>query len=53
MYDVWCGEPVAWGFKIVKHLGEDLFRELGKHGQIKCIDGFKSSCALQYNGPIK
>lgn len=46
MYDSWCGEPVAWGFKIIKHLGEDLFRELGKHGQLECIDGFKSSWAL-------
>ena len=46
MYDGRCGEPVAWGFKIIRHLGEDLFRELGKHGQLKCIDGFNSSWAL-------
>jgi hypothetical protein len=46
VYDSWCGEPVAWGFKIIRHLGEDLFRELGKHGQLKCVDGFNGSWAL-------
>lgn len=46
MYDGWCGEPVAWGFKIVRRLGEDLFRELSKHGQLECIDRLTSSWAL-------
>lgn len=46
MYDGWCGEPVAWGFKIIRYLGEDLFNTLGKHGQPECIDGFTNSWAL-------
>ncbi|SIS77425.1 hypothetical protein SAMN05421788_1011133 [Filimonas lacunae] len=45
-YDPFCGEPVAWGFKITRHLGDDLFNDLGKHGQLVCIDGFNSSWAL-------
>ncbi|WP_300599966.1 hypothetical protein [Niabella sp.] len=44
--DPYCGEPVAWGFKIITYLGEDLFRELGKHGRLECVDGFNSSWAL-------
>lgn len=46
LFDGYCGEPVAWGFKIMRYLGEDLFQELGKYGTLKCIDGFKSSWAL-------
>ena len=46
LFDGYCGEPVAWGFKIIRHLGEELFRELGKHGQLECINGFNSSLAL-------
>lgn len=46
LFDGYCGQPVAWGFKILTYLGEELFRELGKYGTLKCIDGFKSSWAL-------
>lgn len=46
LFDGYCSEPVAWGFKIIKYLGEELFRELGKHGSLECIDGFNSSWAL-------
>lgn len=46
LFDGWSDEPVAWGFKITKYLGEELFRELGKHGQLECIDGSSSSWAL-------
>ena len=46
LFDGYSGEPVAWGFIILRYLGEGLFKELGKHGELKCIDGFKSSWAL-------
>lgn len=46
LFDGYCGEPVAWGFKIVTYLGEERFRELGKYGKLECIDPFKSSWAL-------
>lgn len=46
MHDGWCGEPVAWGFRIIRHLGEELFGQLGKNGHLECIDGIRSSWAL-------
>ncbi|WEK34678.1 MAG: hypothetical protein P0Y53_19505 [Candidatus Pseudobacter hemicellulosilyticus] len=46
IFDSYCGEPVAWGFKLTNYLGEDLFNELGKHGRIVCVDGYKSVWAL-------
>lgn len=36
--DAFCGEPVAWGFKIIAHLGEELFENLRQYGSLKCID---------------
>lgn len=46
LHDPYCGEPVAWGFRITKYLGDELFSKLGKHGQLECIDGFNSAWAL-------
>ncbi len=47
LYDGYCGEPVAWGFKIVARMDEILFRELGKYGQLECIEyGFDTKWAL-------
>lgn len=36
LYDGYCGEPIMWGFKILYHLGEEKFRELGKFGDLEC-----------------
>lgn len=46
LHEPYCGEPVAWGFKITRYLGDELFSNLGKHGRLECIDGFTSSWAL-------
>ena len=27
-YDACCGEPVAWGFKVIRHLGDERFNLL-------------------------
>jgi hypothetical protein len=37
---------VGLGFKIIRYLSDDLFSELGKHGKLECIDGYKNSWAL-------
>jgi hypothetical protein len=31
-----CSEPVAWGFKIITHLGQDRFDALREFGQLEC-----------------
>jgi len=36
LYDGWGGEPVAWGRKIVRHMGDELFAELRQLGQLEC-----------------
>jgi len=38
LYDECCGEPVAWGFRITRYLGDELFRKLDDHGISHCID---------------
>jgi hypothetical protein len=35
--DGWCGEPIGWGFRITRHLGEERFRELAKFGNLECL----------------
>jgi hypothetical protein len=37
IFDVVCGEPIGWGFKIVTHLGEERFNALRKFGGLECI----------------
>ena len=32
-----CGETIGWGFRILRHLGEDRFRSLGKYGDLECL----------------
>lgn len=39
IYDGWCGEPIAWGFKIIRHLGEERFQNLWKYGRLECVGG--------------
>ena len=36
LYDSWCGEPVGWGFKIIKHLGDEKWAKLSEHGDLEC-----------------
>ena len=36
LYDSWCGEPVAWGFKIVSQMGEEKFEQLKKVATLDC-----------------
>ncbi len=37
-YDPYCGEPVAWGYKIVKPLPAKEFQELRKISTVEYID---------------
>ena len=37
IFDSWCGEPVGWGYKIIKHLGDERFSELKECGEMNCI----------------
>jgi hypothetical protein len=36
LYDGTSGEITSWGFKIIKHLGEDKFDELRNFGSLEC-----------------
>ncbi len=36
-FDNWCGEPIAWGFRITRRIGEDRFSNLHKFGKIEFI----------------
>lgn len=36
-YDAYCGEPVAWGFKILNRLGEERFNALRKFGALEVV----------------
>ena len=38
LFDGWCGEPVAWGFKIRCYLGNDRFDELRNYGNLEYCD---------------
>jgi len=59
-YDAYSGEPVAWGFKIIKRLGEDRFNELREKAELECVypDWFVVSKkltreeAIQLYGPV-
>lgn len=35
-YDSNCGEPIAWGFKIVRFLDDQRFKDLGNYGFVEC-----------------
>ena len=37
LFDGWCGEPIAWGFAIQRYLGKERFDELGKFGELECV----------------
>ena len=37
------GAPIAWGFEILEHLGEERWAELSKFGSLECIHGSYSS----------
>ena len=36
LFDSACGEPVAWGFKILRRLGDDRFNALAQFGKLEC-----------------
>lgn len=38
LYDSCCGEPIAWGFKILHQLGEDRFNALKNYGRVECLN---------------
>lgn len=38
LFDSCCGEPVAWGFEIVRRLGEDRFEALRQFGSLQYGD---------------
>lgn len=64
-YDGYSGEPVAWGFKIKRHLGDELFSKLKKYGDLAVISREYGSVwgliikrltldeAIEKYGPIK
>ena len=39
IFDGWCGETIAWGFRIVSRLGDDRFNALMGHGSVECVGG--------------
>lgn len=37
IFDGYCGEPVGWGFRLLRHIGEERFNELRKFGELECL----------------
>lgn len=37
MKDSGCGEPIAWGFEIINHLGEERFNLLKNICNVECV----------------
>jgi hypothetical protein len=37
VYDAACGEIIGWGFRILRHLGEERFEALRVHGEAHCF----------------
>ena len=37
LIDAFCKEPIAWGYRIIKHLGEEKWKELYKYGTPTCL----------------
>ena len=35
-FDSYCGEPVAWGFKLLTKLAEERFNALREFGELEC-----------------
>ena len=46
IFDGYCGEPIGWGFKINRRLGEERFNMLRKYGALECVGGYNSSWVL-------
>ena len=36
IFDAWCGEPIGWGYEIVKHCSDDIWEELKNYGDLEC-----------------
>jgi hypothetical protein len=36
LYDGYCGEPVAWGHKLLARLDEDRWRQASAYGELEC-----------------
>lgn len=39
-YDAICGEPVAWGYPVLRHLGDELWAKAQALGTMECEHGF-------------
>jgi hypothetical protein len=37
IFDSDCGECVGWGYKVIKHCGDEIWRELQDYGEMNCI----------------
>jgi len=42
-FDYYCGEPLTWGFKLTRRIGEERFTELGKLGKLKYVGSIYDS----------
>jgi len=38
-FDSWCGEPVSWGYEILKRMGDDMWAETSHLGRKECAYG--------------
>ncbi len=39
-YDSWCGEPVSWGYEVVKRVDNpEYWKELYNYGDLECSHG--------------
>jgi hypothetical protein len=36
LFDSFCGEPVAWGFEIVRRMSTERFEALRQYGSLQC-----------------
>lgn len=38
VYDSWCDEPVGWGYKIIRHCGDEIWSKLLVLGEPVCFN---------------
>lgn len=37
IFDSWSGEPIGWGYRITRRIGDEKFGELDLFGGLECI----------------
>ena len=38
-HDGYCGEPIAWGYKVIARMGEERWSKASQYGRLECNHG--------------